>query len=121
LEENIKRERRFTHKDVEAVINAPEFYQDAKAYFNDVWVQAESSNPTGQTAILKVLSHKSLSITEIADKTTLSLDQVQAALETLQRHEVIKQHDEQYLYTVELMRRWVVSFLSSQQSSTEKR
>ena len=74
-----------------------------------MWVQAQTTNPIGQTAILEVLSHKSLSITEIADKTTLSIDQVQAALGTLQRHEVIKQHDEQYLYTVELMRRWVIS------------
>ncbi len=119
LEEGIERERRFTLEDVEAVINGPEFYRDGKAYFNDLWVQAETSSPTGQSAILKVLSHKSLSITEIAEKTALSLDQVEAALETLQRHEVVKQNDEQYLYIVELMRRWVVSFLSNQQASAD--
>jgi hypothetical protein len=107
FEEGIERERRFTVEDVEAVINAPEFYRDGNAYFNGVWVQAETSEPTGQVDILKALSHTSLSLNAIADKTGLALEQVQAALETLQRHDVIMQRDENYVYTVELMRRWV--------------
>jgi hypothetical protein len=37
----------------------------------------------------------------------LQADHIQAALETLQRHDVVKQHDEHYIYTVELMHRWV--------------
>jgi hypothetical protein len=107
FEEGIERERRFTVEDVEAVINAPEFYRDGNAYFNGLWVQAETSEPTGQVDILKALSHTSLSLNAIADKTDLSLEQVQAALETLKRHDVIEQRDEHYVYTVELMRRWV--------------
>lgn len=107
FEEGIERERRFTFEDVEAVINAPEFYRDGNAYFNGVWVQAETSEPTGQVDILKALSRTSLSLNAIADKTGLNLEEVQAALETLKRHDVIEQRDEQYVYTVELMRRWV--------------
>jgi DNA-binding IclR family transcriptional regulator len=57
--------------------------------------------------ILKALSRTSLSLNAIGDKTGLTLEQVQAALETLQRHDVIMQRGENYVYTVELMRRWV--------------
>jgi hypothetical protein len=119
FEEGIERERRFTLADVQAVINTPEFYRDGNAYFNGVWVQAENSEPAGQTAILEALCHEALSITEIVDKIDLSLAQVQAALETLQRHDVVMHNDGQYLYTVELMRRWVVRSLSRQQLSAD--
>lgn len=100
-------DRRFTLDDVQAVINTPEFYRDGNAYFNGVWVQAENTEPARQTAILKAFIHRGLSITEMGEKTALSLKQIQAALETLQRHDVVKQHNGQYVYTVELMRRWV--------------
>lgn len=107
FEEGIERERRFTVADVEAIINTPEFYRDGNAYFNGIWVQAENSEPREQIAVLKVLSYTSLSLTDIVNQTNLDLGQVQAALETLQRHDVIKQENGQYVYTVELMRRWV--------------
>ncbi len=107
FEEGIERERRFTVADVEAVINTPEFYRDGNAYFNGVWVQAENSEPREQIAVLKVLSDTSLSLTDIVNQTNLDLSQAQTALETLQRHDVIKQENGQYAYTVELMRRWV--------------
>ena len=115
FEEGIERERRFTIADVEAVINAPEFYQDGHAYFNGIWVQAQTSEPQEQTVILEALSQAGLSIREIANKTALSLEQVQAALGTLQRHDVLKQQDGRYLYTVELMRRWVAQRTGKQQ------
>ncbi|MEH2005509.1 ATP-binding protein [Nostoc sp.] len=107
FEEGIERERRFTVADVEAIINTPEFYRDGNAYFNGIWVQAENSEPREQIAVLKVLIYTSLSLTDIVNQTNLDLSQVQAALETLQRHDVIKQENGQYAYTVELMRRWV--------------
>ena len=115
FEERIERDRRFTLEDVNAVINTPEFYRDGNAYFNGVWVQAENSEPPGQTAILEALCQAGLSITEIAEKTGLSCDRIQSALLTLQRHDVIKQQNEQYVYTVELMRRWVAQRTSVQQ------
>jgi hypothetical protein len=120
FEEGIERERRFTIADVEAVINAPEFYQDGHAYFNGIWVQSQTSEPQEQTAILEALSQAGFSIREIANKTALSLEQVQAALGTLQRHDVLKQQDGRYLYTVELMRRWVAQRTGKQQWNCSK-
>lgn len=114
FEERIERERRFTLADVQAVIDTPEFYRDGNAYFNGVWVQAENSEPPGQMAILEALCQVGLSITEIAEKTGLSCDTVQSALSTLQNHDVVKQQNGQYVYTVELMRRWVAQRISVQ-------
>ncbi|MCF4969772.1 nSTAND1 domain-containing NTPase [Nostoc sp. CMAA1605] len=109
FELGVERERRFTSADVETVINTPEFYRDGNAYFNGVWVQAAKSQPPGQIDILQSLSRQSLSLTEIVNSTGISLPEVEAALTTLQRHDVIKSHGEQYIYTVELMRRWVIA------------
>jgi WD40 repeat protein len=108
FEEDVERERRFTLIDVEAVINTPEFYRDGNAYFNGVWIQADNSTPLGQTAILQVLSRHDLSLSEIVDRTALSSSDVRAALETLERHDVVKLNGNRYVYTVELMRRWVI-------------
>ncbi|MCI0528965.1 MAG: hypothetical protein L0Y56_16125, partial [Nitrospira sp.] len=130
FEEGVERKRRFTIEDVQAVINAPEFYRDGNAYFQGIWVQAETSQPPGQTDILKIMAHnpycmpfdevenidsiqhfdaigQGLSLTDIAKEASLSLDQTRAALDTLQRHDVIIQENGKYRYAVELMRRWV--------------
>ncbi|HAJ60434.1 MAG TPA: hypothetical protein DCP31_15155, partial [Cyanobacteria bacterium UBA8543] len=45
LEENIKREPRFTLEDVEAVINAPEFYQDSHPLANSAQQKNKNSSP----------------------------------------------------------------------------
>ena len=110
FEEGIERDRRFTIQDVEAVITAPEFYRDGNAYFTGVWRQAETSDPEGQTAILKALSQAHLSATELAEQTYLRLDQIQAALKTLENHDVLVATDGTYTFTVELMRRWVADY-----------
>jgi len=103
-----KRDRHFTIEDVDAVINSREFYEgNATAYFNGVWVQAQNSQPDGQLAILAALAASSLSLTDLANQTNLSLDRVQDALKTLQNHDVIEESNGNYTYTVELMRRWV--------------
>lgn len=107
FEEGIERERRFTLEDVEAIINTKEFYLAGNAYFQGVWEQAEKSKPTGQGIILTALSQDSLSLTEIANQIVLSLPEIQLALDTLQRHDVVVQRDGRFFYTVELMRRWV--------------
>lgn len=106
LQEAIKQEPYFTLNQVHSIIETPEFYVMGNAYFNGIWIQAES-NPSDQHTILKVLSKANLSLSEIADETDLNLEQVKIALETLQRHDVIVQRDKKYFYTVELMRRWV--------------
>jgi WD40 repeat protein len=107
FEAGIERERKFTSADVEAIINAPEFYRDGNAYFSGVWSQVENSQPAGQIEILQLLSRHSLSLPEIVDRTDLSFDRVRVALEALQRHDVVKSSGDSYVYTVELMRRWV--------------
>ncbi len=59
------------------------------------------------TLAKKALPLAEVAFTDILHQVTLSPDQVQAALESLQRHDVVKQDNGQYIYTVELMRRWV--------------
>jgi hypothetical protein len=108
FEEGVERARRFTPEDVEAVISTPEFYRDGDAYFTGVWSQAATSEPAGQTDILRALSGSPLSLAQLTDALSLPADQTEAALQTLQRHDVIAKRDDTYVYTVELMRQWVV-------------
>jgi len=107
FEEGRERERRFTVEDVETVINNPDFYSDGNTYFTGVWRQAEKSSPPEQLQILRKLCHKELSPLQLEQETTLSLEQVQAALQTLQAHDVIREQDGYYGYTVKLMQEWV--------------
>jgi hypothetical protein len=98
FEERVERERRFSLADVEAVINAPEFYRDGDAYFTGVWRQAETSEPPGQAAVLRALA-------DLPESSELSGRS--RALETLARHDVVVDKDGRWQFTVELMRRWV--------------
>jgi len=117
FEESIERERRFSLADVEAVITAPEFYRDGNAYFTGVWRQAETSEPPGQTAVLRALAHFSPAlreglegeqpVEEIARQAGLAPEEVGRALETLARHDVVVEEDGSWHFTVELMHRWV--------------
>jgi len=110
FEEGVERERRFTLADVEAVIGAPEFYRDGDAYFTGVWRQAKTSEPPGQTAVLRALarSEAGIPLEEIARQAGLALEEVRSVLETLVRHDVVMEEDGSWQFTVELMRRWVV-------------
>lgn len=107
FEEGRERERRFTVEDVETVINNPDFYSDGNAYFTGIWTQAEKSSPPGQLPILRKLCYKELSPLQLEQETTLSLEEVQAALKTLQDHDVIWEQDGYYGYTVKLMQEWL--------------
>jgi hypothetical protein len=104
-----EQEQRFHLSDVEAVINAPEFDRDGHAYFIGVWWQAEQSAPEGQTAVLRALEPhpQGLTLAKLAAAATLEPEQARAALKTLGLHDVMRQRDDRYGYTVELMRRWV--------------
>ncbi|MGD1906187.1 MAG: AAA family ATPase, partial [Leptolyngbyaceae cyanobacterium] len=94
--------------DLATVINSPEFFQDGGAYFTGVWRQAEDSAPAGQTQILTALSQGSKNLEQLAAETTLSGRSLEAAVQTLQSHDVIQQDRAGgYSFTVELMRRWV--------------
>jgi len=125
FEEGKEREWRFSLTDVEAVVNAPEFYRDGDAYFTGVWRQAETSDPPEQTAVLRALAAKSAALgefgygeatygsvrlmtaVEIAHQTKLALEKVERALETLAQHDVVMETEGRWQFTVELMRRWV--------------
>lgn len=107
FEEGREREKRFTVEDVEEIINAPDFYSDGNAYFTGIWMQAENSLPARQQEILRKLCSEELSQEQLAEKTNFSLSEVGKALEILLEHDVIRERNGCYGYTVELMRRWV--------------
>ena len=107
FEKGMVKRKKLTKQDVEAVIKSEELFRNGLAYFNGVWTQAMRSKPDGQIEILHQLCRKKMSETELAKVTNFSLENIQSALKTLQRHDVIKQEGEQYVYTIELMRRWV--------------
>lgn len=109
FEEGIEGERRFGLDDVETIIKATEFFRNGSAYFSGVWVQAEKSEPSGQTQVLDTLaeSETGKSIEEISEQSGLSLEELRSALDTLMKHDVVKQEHDRWQFTVELMRRWV--------------
>lgn len=109
FEEGVERERRFTLADVEAVIDTLEFYREGDFYFTGVWVQAETGEPPGQTAVLRALaqSETGMPAEEIARQAGLAPEEVGRTLETLARHDVVMEENGRWQFTVELMRRWV--------------
>jgi hypothetical protein len=120
FEQGVERERRFTLEDVEAVIAAPEFFRDGDAYFMGVWRQALTSEPGGQTAVLCALATTSaqpssrlfegrrpMTTAAIAASAKLTVEETQAALAALARHDVVIEENGGWRFTVELMRRWV--------------
>jgi hypothetical protein len=110
-----EREKCFTWEDVQNITNNPDFFQgDANAYFSGIWSQASTSEPSGQLHILNQLCIQSYTARELAQLTSLSLEQVEEALNTLITHDVIKLQGESYIYNVELMRCWVCANLNKQ-------
>lgn len=109
FEEGVEREHRFSLNDVQAVIQAPDFFRDGNAYFTGVWIQAKESDPPTQITVLQALapSETGLSLDKLIQKTELSGEEVKYALESLKRHDVVKEEDGRWRFTVELMRRWM--------------
>ncbi|MCB0192699.1 MAG: AAA family ATPase [Anaerolineae bacterium] len=125
FEEGLERPHRLTVSDVFAVIADPDFYIDGDRYFSGVWAQAGQGAP-GQQSILSALAKGFASANELAVKTSLPLKQIEVALGTLERHDVVQrmraprsQHldeampdcngstREEWDLTVGLMRHWV--------------
>lgn len=107
FEEGYKREKYFNLEDLESVVNSPEFYRDGDAYFSGVWKQAATSQPVGQLDVLHKLCVSELSQVQLSKAINFSIEETCAILKTLRRHDVIKKENENYIYTVELMKRWV--------------
>ncbi|PZD70463.1 hypothetical protein C1752_12034 [Acaryochloris thomasi RCC1774] len=106
-EERLERERCFFLEDIEAVVNTPEFYREANAYFNGVWMQASETQPDNQIELLYELREGAMTQAQLVEKTDLEAENISSALERLIHHDVISQQNGLYSYNVELMRRWV--------------
>ncbi|MDZ8065639.1 MAG: ATP-binding protein [Nostoc sp. DedQUE08] len=109
FEQGRSRDLVFTIEDVEAVINNPEFFQRGRYYFDGVWGQA-ARGAEGQQAIVQVLAPhpEGLSLDALAQSTGMNDTNLQEALNTLKRHDVVEETQGSWRIMVELFRRWVL-------------
>ncbi|WP_292840521.1 ATP-binding protein [Nostoc sp. NMS8] len=109
FEQGRSREPVFTVEDVEAVINNPEFFQGGRYYFDGVWGQA-ARGAEGQQTIVRVLAPhpEGLSLDTLAQSTGMNDADLQKALNTLKRHDVVEETQGNWRIMVELFRRWVL-------------
>ncbi|MFM5980437.1 MAG: helix-turn-helix domain-containing protein [Sphaerospermopsis kisseleviana] len=108
FEQGKNRDPVFTVEDVEAVVNKPEFFNNGSRYFNGVWGQAGENGNTEQV----ILSHlakspQGLSLNDLVELTGIDESNLQTALDTLTRHDVIAENQGRWRIIVELFRRWV--------------
>lgn len=98
----------FTVEDVRAVINDPEFFQRGRYYFDGVWGQAARGAP-GQQEILRAIAphREGLDINTLAEITGMNETNLQPALNSLIRHDVVWEIDGKWRIIVELFRVWV--------------
>lgn len=100
----------FTKEDVEAVIDNHNFYSHGRYYFTGVWDQA-AQGAKGQQKILTALAphqKEGLTLAALGDATGIDTPEMQTALETLERHDVVKENDNRWQIAVELLRRWLL-------------
>ncbi|MEH2225553.1 ATP-binding protein [Nostoc sp.] len=109
FEQGRSRDPVFTVEDVEAVINDPEFFKRGRYYFDGVWGQA-ARGAEGQQAIVRVLAPypEGLSLDALAQSTGMNDADLQEALNTLKRHDVVEEIQGSWRIMVELFRRWVL-------------
>ncbi|MEH2307123.1 AAA family ATPase [Nostoc sp.] len=109
FEQGRSRDPVFTVEDVQAVINDPEFFQRGRYYFDGVWGQA-ARGAEGQQAIIQLLAPhaEGLSLDALAQSTGMNNADLQEALNTLKRHDVVEETQGNWRIMVELFRRWVL-------------
>ena len=109
FEQGRSRDPVFTVEDVEAVINDPEFFKRGRYYFDGVWGQA-ARGADGQQAIIQLLAPQpeGLSLDVLAQSTGMNDADLQEALNTLKRHDVVEETQGSWRIMVELFRRWVL-------------
>ncbi len=109
FEQGRHRDPVFTIEDVEAVINDPEFFQRGRYYFDGVWGQA-ARGAGGQQTIVQLLAPypDGLSLDTLAQSTGMNDADLQKALNTLKRHDVVEETQGKWRIMVELFRRWVL-------------
>ncbi|MEI2741004.1 MAG: ATP-binding protein [Candidatus Competibacter sp.] len=101
----------FTAADVDAVVEDAQFYLNGHVYFNGIWAQA-GETPPGQHALLKILVNHVGGLNRDAWREESGLDPgaFDAALDALERHDVVTCQNGLCGYSVELMRRWVADY-----------
>jgi hypothetical protein len=105
-----KRDHVFTVDDVEAVINDPEFYQRGRYYFTGVWGQAAQDVPEQQNILQVIAPYKSgLPVEMVREITGLGEEVLLAAIQVLNRHDVVEEKGGNLRIVVELFRRWLWS------------
>ncbi|MGL4880959.1 MAG: hypothetical protein ACRC8K_07830, partial [Waterburya sp.] len=83
----------FTLEDIEAVINT-KFFQQGRYYFEGVWGQAAQGVKGQQEIITALAPHpQGLSRENLASVIGLDAKTLEAAIETLKRHDVIEEKD----------------------------
>ena len=94
---------------MEAVINDPDFFINGRGYFTGVWGQA-AQGARGQQEILKTLAPhpEGINLERIIQSTNMDETTLNNAIETLKRHDVIRETNGLYYIIVELFRRWVL-------------
>jgi hypothetical protein len=98
----------FTVEDVRAVINDPEFFQRGRYYFDGVWGQAARGTPGQQEVLRAIAPHREgLDINTLAEFTGMNETNLQQALNSLTRHDVVWEIDGKWCIIVELFRVWV--------------
>ncbi|MBE9106502.1 helix-turn-helix domain-containing protein [Nostoc cf. edaphicum LEGE 07299] len=109
FEQGRSRDPVFTLEDVEAVINDSEFFKRGRYYFDGVWGQA-ARGAEGQQAIIQVLAPypEGISLDALAQSTGMNNANLQEALNTLKRHDVVEETQGSWRIMVELFRRWVL-------------
>jgi ATPase domain predominantly from Archaea len=102
----------FTVEDVRAVINDPEFFQRGRYYFDGVWGQAARGAPEQQDVLRAIAPHREgLDINTLAEFTGMNETNLQQALNSLIRHDVVWETDGKWSIIVELFRVWVDKFI----------
>ncbi|MEM7556558.1 MAG: ATP-binding protein [Cyanobacteria bacterium P01_A01_bin.84] len=110
FEQNKSRESTFTVKDVESVVSK-NFFQQGRYYFEGVWGQAAQDTPGQRAIIIAVAPHpQGITKDELISVTGLIREQINAAIATLERHDVIQELEGNYRIIVELFRRWVMMY-----------
>ncbi|MDD1413333.1 ATP-binding protein [Dolichospermum sp. ST_con] len=111
FEQGKPRESVFTVEDVEAIVTKPEFFQRGSNYFNGVWGQAGENNDNTQQILLSHLAKHSggLTLNKLTEFMGIDETNLQTALDTLKRHDVIVENQGRWRIIVELFQRWVVN------------
>jgi len=103
---------RFSAADLAALTATGELFTQGAAYFLGIWGQAGTGAP-GQQAVLRALApaEQGLDAARLADAVGQGEVELTAALKALVEHDVLVQRDGRWVFSVELMRRWVAAGL----------